>query len=317
MVMSEKPVDFGLDDPYQVLAEETIYNEDQWIGKVFAIYHENKEITHLRFMSMSSHGGWGKQPGFNVRTPEEAEAVINAIGRLSDRFNWGIVGTESINLRTKLQDAKMQIKMLQQQLEAQSERLQEALEEQEEELRTRADELEEDRDGLAEKIERAAEEEIEEEEAQTFLKENSWLFGVEYAGSEPKKLATSSSEFDFYLTRYDDKNVIIELKRISDPILTNDGELRAHVSKAVDQCMGYMEDTQAVSHSKPISETEDIEELRPRGIIVIGYDATDEAKEKLQTWNHTLNNVRIMTYSDLLSKAETTLENIKEDDGDE
>lgn len=311
--MSNRPDNFKLNDPYQVLAEEEIYNEDQWIGKIFGVYHKNKEQAHLRFMSMSSHGGWGKRHGFNIRSPAEADKVVNAIRRVSDAINWEITEQGATELRRSLQEKDRLIQSLRTSLREREQLIQRLKQEKEEYVRTRADEFEEDCEKLEEKIERAADGEIPEEKAQEFLKENPWLFGTEYADTQPKKLAGSDSEFDFYLTRYDNKNVIIELKRISDDILRKDGSIRSDVVQAVDQCMGYMEKTQAIAHSTQLSEDEDIEERRPRGIIVIGHDTSEDAKEKLKSWSYSLNNIELMTYSTLLSKATTTLENLQED----
>ena len=71
-----------------------------------------------------------------------------------------------------------------------------------------------------------------------------------------------------------------------------------------------MESSVAAAHSRVISKEEGNQELRPRGIVIIGRDASADSKEKLQMWNYQLAHIAILTYVDILERAETTLKHI-------
>jgi hypothetical protein len=130
------------------------------------------------------------------------------------------------------------------------------------------------------------------------------MFGIEYINTEPQKLRGAHSKFDFYLQRYNLTNDIIEIKLISDQIINKDGSVSAKVIQAVDQIMEYMESSQAVAHSSVLSDEEEIKELRPRGIVIIGKDYSKEAVTKLRKWNYQFAHIKIMTYNDVLKKSE-------------
>ena len=149
---------------------------------------------------------------------------------------------------------------------------------------------------------------------QDFLYKNCWLFGTEYINAEPQKMRGAHSRFDFYLERFNKTNDIVEIKLISDSIINQDDTISAKVIQAVDQLIEYMESTIAVAHSVPLSEEEEIKELRPRGIIIIGNDTSKNAIQKIHKWNYQLSRIQILTYSDVLKKGKTIIKNIEKTD---
>jgi hypothetical protein len=75
-----------------------------------------------------------------------------------------------------------------------------------------------------------------------------------------------------------------------------------------------MESSMAAAHSRVISEEEGIRELRPRGIVIIGGDSSQPAREKLQMWNYQLAHISVWTYHDVIEKAETVLKHLAVND---
>ena len=106
-------------------------------------------------------------------------------------------------------------------------------------------------------------------------------------------------------------NDIIEIKLSSETIINRDGTISAHVIQAVDQIIEYMESSQAVAHSSVLSNEEGIKELRPRGIVIIGIDKSPEAQRKLHKWNYQFAHINILTYEDVLDRAESILQHLK------
>jgi flagellar biosynthesis chaperone FliJ len=310
------PDDFDLNDPYSTLENHDIYAEDNRRGKAFGVLNTDSKDEFVRMLSKSKKpytDSASANRGFNVYSAMQIDKLFNALRSISRKLGWEAEETEEIDkLKNELQEKNETIANLRSSVNEQKEILRNLREEQEKYLKSRVREFQETLDELEEKLDRAKNEEIEEEELQEFLKENPWLFGAEYASSEPKKLRGAENEFDFFLERYNGVNDIIELKRISDDILrSSDGKIAAKVTRAVDQCIGYMKQTIAASHNSVISEQEGIEELRPRGVIITGHDASEETEEKLEDWNYRLNNIEIMTYNDIYDKAQNTLEKIK------
>jgi hypothetical protein len=310
------PDDFDLNDPYSTLEDHDIYALKNKRGKAFGVLDIENDDEFVRMLSKSKKpytDSASANRGFNVYSAMQIDKLFNALRSISRTLGWESEETKEIDkLKSELQEKNETIANLRSSVSEQKEILRDLRQEQEKYLKSRVKEFQETLDELENKLERAKNEGIEEEELQDFLKQNPWLFGAEYASSEPKKMRGAENEFDFFLERYNGVNDIIELKRISDSILrSSDGKIAAKVTRAVDQCIGYMKQTIAASHNSVISEQEGIEELRPRGVIIIGHDASKDAKEKLEDWNYRLNNIEIMTYNDIYDKAENTLEKIK------
>lgn len=313
------PEDFDLADPYKPFDDFTIYADDKRRGKAFGVYNDKNDEELVRLLSKSKKPhGTKANTGFNVYSALQIDRLFNSLRQIARALGWDTQETKKIeNLQEELKEKDRTIANLRDSMEERDRILRELQREQAEYLKSRIKEFQDTLEDLEEKIGKAQEEEIPEKELQNFLTENTWLFGAEYASSEPKKMRGASNEFDFYLERYSGVNDVVEIKKISDDILRQDGKIGAKVIQAVDQCIDYMEETQAAAHSTVISDEEGIDELRPRGRIIIGYTDADNVKEKLEKWNYRLNNIRILTYRDILEKAENTVEKIKkEEDND-
>ena len=157
-------------------------------------------------------------------------------------------------------------------------------------------------------LERCSKGELKEEDLQKFLKERTWLFGVEYRNAKPKKLAGSTSVFDFLLENYAGQGVIVELKLPTEEIFKEKYVLTSKVSDAMGQLIRYIETTLGIAYSSEMSKIEGITEKRPLGYVIIGRTKNDDEREDLKRVNSYYHRIEVLTYDDLLLKAKTTLE---------
>jgi len=307
----ENVPDFPL-NYYDALDEETVFQQDGKRGKAFSVEDDN--LIRLKEGYEDKGGGVTTKKGFNLYSTLHVDRLFNSLRNLAQTLGWDIKESEEVEeLKAEVQEQSKTIDNLKETKRQQEEALKELKRKNIQDLIERIEEFEKDVEEFRKKLEESRGiDDIEEEELQQFLKERPWIFGYEYTNSEPQKQAGSMDQFDFYLERYNGTSDIIEIKKVTDPILKSDGQLRAKVVQAVDQCIEYLWTTKGISHSTSRSREEEVEELRPRGKIIIGNDASEEAKRKIDKWEYQLNNIEIFTYQELLNKAETTLENFKE-----
>ncbi|MFA5724054.1 MAG: Shedu anti-phage system protein SduA domain-containing protein [Candidatus Pacearchaeota archaeon] len=257
---------------------------------------------------MKTPYGWQYNRGFNIRQQDYLSKLINSLRKIANKIGWSIK-TEDEDIESIKSKIREQQEIIIELEKANNDArknhdifIDELKKKQELLIKKNANDYLNKIAELKQKIEDTRG--ISENDLQNFLYENSWMFGIEYINTEPQKLRGAHSKFDFYLQRYNLTNDIIEIKLISDQIINKDGSVSAKVIQAVDQIMEYMESSQAVAHSSVLSDEEEIKELRPRGIVIIGKDYSKEAVTKLRKWNYQFAHIKIMTYNDVLKKSE-------------
>ncbi len=308
-------------EPYESLAEETVYSEKNRTAKIFATKNKNDGSEFVRFLSDSKkprRGGaqWKKNYGFNLYKPSHVESVIFVLKKIANIVGWKTKEDSEVGkMKSALQEKELQIatyQVRQKEIELQrDEALNKVAEKIIELSKTRLPDFKTDVDELSKKIKGAKTNKTLESELQDFLYNHSWLFGLEYITAEPQKLRGAHNKFDFYLERYNKTNDIVEIKLISDEIINTDGSISAKVIQAVDQLVNYMESAMAAANSTVISEEEGIKELRPRGIVIIGSDSTKNAIAKIQKWNYQLAHINIMTYEEILEQGNAIINSIE------
>ncbi len=303
---------------YDEIDSEDIYKEERRVGKVFGAKVKSKDEVFIRAISKyKSPRGWKAHYGFNVYNVLHIDKLFRALKKISQKLGWKIKESEQDleSIKSQLREQQEVIIGLQQANNEARENHDKLLiafrEQQEKLLRSRVDEFKQTITQLKQKISDADTKKIPESELQEFLYSNTWLFGTEYVNAQPQKLRGAHSKFDFYLERFNKTNDIVEIKLLSDIIITAEGDLSAKVIRAVDQIIEYLESSVAAAHSSVISEEEGIRELRPRGIVIIGKDCTKEAKQKLSKWNYRLTHIKILTYQDILDMGETVLKHFE------
>ena len=302
---------------YKEIESEEIYSDDKRLGKVFGAEDKQKKVKFIRAISESKRPyGWKKNSGFDIFNSLHLEKLISSLKKIARKFGWKFKDIENdfdklkegirqqqeiiINLKQANNDANLNYQNL----------LKKYKENEEKEVLNREEEFNCAIEELDKKISEVETKKIPESELQEFLYKNSWMFGTEYISSEPQKMRGAKSRFDFYLERFNKTNDIVEIKLLSDKIINNDGSISAKVIQAVDQLIDYLEKTISVAHSSTESEEEGIKELRPRGILIIGKDNSQEAIKKLHKWNYQFAHIHIYTYWDILEKSKALMEHI-------
>lgn len=322
MAAKEKKITTGdiklKEEYYEEIDSEDIYKEERRTGKVFGAKTKGTNEPFIKAISKyKSPGGWKNHSGFNVYNVLQIDKLLGALKRIAQKLGWKIQQSEQDieKIKTQLREQQEVIISLQQANNEARENHDKLLvvfrEQQEKLLNSRVDEFKQTLKDLKQKIADADANKIAESELQEFLYNNSWLFGTEYVNAQPQKFRGAHSKFDFYLERFNKTNDIVEIKLLSDAIINTDGTISAKVIQAVDQVIEYLESSVAAAHSSVISEEEGIQELRPRGIVIIGKDASKESKQKLSKWNYRLTHIKILTYQDIVDMGETVLKHIE------
>lgn len=142
---------------------------------------------------------------------------------------------------------------------------------------------------------------------QKFLKENFWIFGLEYISVKSQKAGGASNRPDFSMERYDKFRDIAEIKRPQDDVFVQVGS-RFHqgskLKEALAEVMDYVD--YFLKHVNDEVVEYDETYYKPKAVIVIGQ--TKNFKEKIRQLNSFLHRIEIMTYDDLVSRAEKIIE---------
>jgi len=324
---SDGKADFGLKkENYEQLEYFDVYSLEKKVTRIFGV--KNKQPTSIdpdrspyikaRTRSKAPYG-WTYIRGIDLLSSAHVTRFIQGLLQIAKKLGWKVQHAENIDaLKTQLRESEEAIISLEQTNKDWREKHESLMaafrEKQEQILQSRVQEFEQDIKDFKDLLKKAEDQKVPEQDLQEFLYNHPWLFGTEYVNAEPQKLRGAHSRFDFYLERFNKTNDIVEIKLASDSVVNKDGSLSAKVSQAVDQLIEYMEKAQAVAHSAPLSKEEDIRELRPRGIVIIGSDTGPDTKEKLQKWNYQLAHITILTYKDVLGRAESVLKHLKNSD---
>ncbi len=150
-----------------------------------------------------------------------------------------------------------------------------------------------------------------EKDIHKFLTVNYWLLGIEYfgkidsdidsTGKRTGKTNIGRKHADFIIRRLDglDKCVIIELEEANDKIFNEDGTFSKKVYDGINQAVDYSIENQ-------------LRGVYSKGIAVIGSVAaanlSEEQKTRLKLLNEAFHNVDILTYDQIIEKAQATLD---------
>jgi len=314
----KKPEDFKpVEKYYETIDESTVYSEEFRAGKVFGVKNKKTDEIYIRLLSRTkSSRGWRKNWGFNVYNILHIDKLFFALRSIAKVIGWNISDSADIEeIKKQLREKQETIVMLEKQnTEARIDHemlLQKYIEQKEKLMRSRIDEFKQTVRDLKQKIQDADSQKISESDLQEFLYQNVWLFGTEYISAEPQKMRGALNKFDFYLERYNKTRDIVEIKLLSDTIINQDGSISAKIIQAIDQLIEYLESSTAAAHSTVISEEENIRELRPRGIVIIGKDNDKKTREKIHKWNYRLSHIQLFTYTDILDRAEVVIKHIE------
>jgi hypothetical protein len=155
---------------------------------------------------------------------------------------------------------------------------------------------------------------VPEQDFQTLLKENPWMFGSEYSELLPNRRLTRDELQDFVLRRTTDN--YIELIEIKTPLLGRDLFLHddshdswyasSELSKVLGQVQHYLE--QIDSERYTISARDNEDPLKIRAKIIIGRDGSEEQRRALRRLNGHLHRIEVLTFDQLLKIAQRVLD---------
>lgn len=158
---------------------------------------------------------------------------------------------------------------------------------------------------------------VAENRLQQWIRENDWVFGIEYTRRFETTRIGLHSDTDLLVESLDGFADLIELKQASAELLRYDGSHNcyypsADLSQVIGQTIHYirvMEDNRYLLMSE-----DDMNVLKPRAKVVIGRSSklNDNEKSALRTLNDTLHNIEILTYDEIKQRAERIVANYEE-----
>lgn len=143
---------------------------------------------------------------------------------------------------------------------------------------------------------------------QKFLKDNFWMFGLEYVSVKSQKVAGANNRPDFSLERYDTFRDIVEIKRPQDGVFVKVRKNRfsqaPKLKEALAEVMDYVDYFLVHANDEAVEYNETY--YKPKAIIVIGR--TGDYKDKVRQLNSFLHRIEIITYDDLIQRAKKIIE---------
>ncbi len=154
---------------------------------------------------------------------------------------------------------------------------------------------------------------------QDYLKENFWMFGVEYISVKSKPKSDVNREPDLLLQRADGFNDVVELENPTDNLFierSNRREQSKELKESLAQTMDYLDDY--ARRYPDVYYQDEIDTYKPKGIIVIGRSGEKNSektpkqvrdlKRSKRQLNSYLHGIEIWTYDDLMLNAERVIE---------
>ncbi len=137
-----------------------------------------------------------------------------------------------------------------------------------------------------------------------------WMFGLEYIDIESKvKFPPGAKkdyfEFDLMLRRYDGFYDLVELKSPNENIFDKRTKMRSKPNKSLSEALG-----QVITYLHYCDKHGNAQILKPKAFIVIGKKSKDKTTFR-RIFTSYLNNIDILTYSELVERGNQLLKHIK------
>lgn len=160
-----------------------------------------------------------------------------------------------------------------------------------------------------------------EHKLENWIKENDWVFGIEYIRRLDATRIGIHEDADLLVESLDGYADLIELKKASEfPLFNLDSSHdcyypAAPLSQVLGQTINYlrlMEANQAVLKSE-----DGLDVLKPRAKVVIGRSSKfrdNKEKVALRTLNDTLHNIEVITYDEIVARAHRIVKSYEKDE---
>ena len=154
---------------------------------------------------------------------------------------------------------------------------------------------------------------------QHFLKDNMWMFGNDYVFIIENGKINAKNILDIVPKDFESYIDIIEVKLPKEKLFNFDESHKnfystSKLTKAIAQTQNYIFELERKALDTDYQNTNSCKIIRPKGIILFGSDEVlaDEQKQYLRILNSSYHNLQIITYQQLLDKANNTLKTVKE-----
>lgn len=149
---------------------------------------------------------------------------------------------------------------------------------------------------------------------QKFLRDNIWMFGNDYAFVIEDNKINAKNILDIIPQDIESYIDIIEVKLPKEKLFNFDESHQnyystSNLTKAIAQTQNYIFELENKANGKEYQQINNCRIIRPRGIIIYGSDheLNIEEKKYLRVLNASYHNLHIMTYQQLLEKAQNTI----------
>ncbi len=154
---------------------------------------------------------------------------------------------------------------------------------------------------------------------QEWIYKNNWLFGIHYGNSIGHPQVGFRSVLDYLFPTPDGFVDILEIKRPSHEVIKEDKshpgayKWSSEVNSAVGQVVNYLHEIELhqLEIAKKLKQEFGIElsTIKPRAFILVGESNkwSDVEREAFRRLNHSLHGIEILTYTDLLCRAENLI----------
>ncbi len=144
---------------------------------------------------------------------------------------------------------------------------------------------------------------------ENWIKENEWVFGIEYLRKMDTTKIGLHSDTDFLVESLDGFIDLIELKKANVKLFNWDNSHKCYyptfdLSYVLGQTVHYIDRMEEYRHQ--LLDEDGLNVLKPRAKIVIGRSEDMDEKERaaLRRFNDTLHNIEILTYTEIIQRAE-------------
>lgn len=158
-----------------------------------------------------------------------------------------------------------------------------------------------------------------ETEIQKFLKGHIWMFGNDYAFIVENGKINAKNILDLMPRNIESYVDIVEVKLPNTKLFNYDNSHSnyyptADLTKAISQTQNYIFELEKKTTDEEYQSLRNCKIIKPKGIIVFGSDQplTDSEMEYLRILNSSYHNLSILTYQQLLEKAKTTMNFIRD-----
>lgn len=163
---------------------------------------------------------------------------------------------------------------------------------------------------LINKFESLLEEETREEDYQKFLEKNPVFIDPLAFKVINKHQLGSDLITDFVIETLKGEYILVEIEKPQDKIFTQNNDFSSHFSHAFGQVIGFLD---WVDNNIAYAQTKLPGILNPKGLLIMGRskDLNSNTSSKLKRFNKNSNDIKVLTYDDILYQSKNLYKNLR------